>query len=69
MALMINDIFKYLSDNRILPYIKEERMPKFDGKKGNILRNLTVLAQRIDLQKWRDGIIWTKMDCRNCFLI
>ncbi|HEY6536706.1 MAG TPA: hypothetical protein VIY08_13040 [Candidatus Nitrosocosmicus sp.] len=44
-------------------------MSKSDGKKGNILRNLTVLAQRIDLQKWRDGIIWTKMDCRNCFLI
>jgi hypothetical protein len=34
-------------------------------KKENILRNLSVLAQRNDLQKWKDSIIWTKMDCSN----
>ena len=25
-------------------------------KKGNILRNLSVLAQRNDLQKWKDSV-------------
>jgi hypothetical protein len=27
-------------------------------KKGNILRNLSVLAQRNDLQKWKDSVIY-----------
>ncbi len=31
-------------------------MLELDGKKGNILRNLSVLAQRNDLQKWKDSV-------------
>jgi hypothetical protein len=29
-----------------------------EWKKGNILRNLSVLAQRNDLQKWKDSVIY-----------
>ena len=31
-------------------------MLKLDTKKGHILRNLSVLAQRNDLQKWKDSV-------------
>ena len=31
-------------------------MPKLDWKKGNILRNLSVLSQKNDLQKWKDSV-------------
>src|SRR6478735_8068095 len=45
-----NEIFRYLGDNGILP-----------GNKGrNILRNLSVLAQRNDLQKWKDSVRYGK---------
>ena len=39
-----------------LPYcIKvRKRMLKLDGKKGDILMNLSVLAQKKDLQKWKE---------------
>ena len=39
-----------------LPYcIKvRKRMLKLDGKKGNFFRNLSVLAQKKDLQKWKE---------------
>ena len=51
-------VFRCLADNGIfLPYcIKvRKRMSKLDGKEGgNILRNLSVLAQRNDLQKWKN---------------
>ena len=46
-----NDIFKYLSDNGILPCIKVRKNPKVGWKKGNILRNLSVIFQKKDLQK------------------
>ena len=32
-------------------------MLKLDGKKGNFFRNLSVLAQRNDLQKWKDSSV------------
>jgi hypothetical protein len=31
-------------------------MLELDGKKGNFLRNLPVLAQRNGLQKWKDSV-------------
>ena len=51
-----NDTFKYLGDNGILPCIKVRKNSRVRWKKGNILRNLSVLAQRNDLQKWKDSV-------------
>ncbi len=48
-----------------MPCVKVRKNAKVRWKKGNILRNLTVLAQRNDLQKWKDSVIWEEMDCRN----
>ncbi|HEY6534770.1 MAG TPA: hypothetical protein VIY08_03030 [Candidatus Nitrosocosmicus sp.] len=48
--------------------IKVRRMPELDEKKGLYL-NTSVLAQRNDLQKWKDSVIWTTMDCRNSLFI
>ena len=64
-----NEIFRYLADNGIQPCIKVRKNARVRWKKGNILRNLSVLAQRNDLQKWKDSVIWTKMDCRNCVFL
>ena len=58
-----NDIFRYLGDNGILPCIKVRKNSKVRWKKGNILRNLSVLDQKKDLQKWKDSVsfvhIWS----------
>ena len=51
-----NDIFRYLGDNGILPCIKVRKNSRVGWKKGNFLRNLSVLAQRNDLQKWKDSV-------------
>jgi hypothetical protein len=51
-----NDIFGYLGDKGIEPCIKVRKNAKVRWKKGNILRNLSVLAQRSDLQKWKDSV-------------
>ncbi len=65
-----NDIFRYLSDKGILPCIKVRKNARVGWKKENILRNLSVLTQKNDLQKWNeDSVIWTKMDCRNRVLL
>ena len=50
-----NDIFRCMVDNGILPCIKVRKNARIRWKKGNILRNLSVLAQRKDLQKWKDS--------------
>ncbi len=52
-----NDIFRYLSDNGILPCIKVRKNARVRWKKGNILRNLSVISQKKDLQKWKDSIV------------
>ncbi len=58
-----NDIFRYLSDNGILPYIKVRKNAKVGWKKGNILRNLSVISQKKDLERWKYSVsIWAKMD-------
>ena len=49
-----NDIFIHLSDNGILPCVKVRKNAKVQLKKGNILRNLSVISQKNDLQKWKD---------------
>ena len=59
-----NNIFRFLSDNGIQPCIKVRKNSRIRWKKGNILRNLSVLDQKNDLQKWKDSVSWTtKMDC------
>ncbi len=52
-----NDIFRCLADNGILPCIKVRKNARVGWKKGYILRNLSVIAQRNDLQKWKDSIV------------
>ena len=50
-----NDIFRYLGDNGIMPSIKVKKNAKVQLKKGHILRNLSVIAQKNDLQRWKDS--------------
>ncbi|MER5174370.1 MAG: IS5 family transposase, partial [Candidatus Nitrosocosmicus sp.] len=50
-----NEIFRCLGENGILPCIKVRKNARVGWKKGNILRNLSVLAQRNDLQKWKNS--------------
>jgi hypothetical protein len=52
-----NDIFRCLTDNGILPCIKVRKNAQIKWIKGNILRNLSVLAQKNDLQKWKDNSV------------
>ncbi len=53
-----NNIFRYLSDNGILPCIKVRKNARIKLKKGkNIIRNLSVLAQRNDLQRWKEDSV------------
>ncbi len=51
-----NDIFRYLEDNGILPCIKVRKNARVRWEKGNILRNLSVISQKKDLQKWKDSV-------------
>ena len=55
-----NDIFGYLADNGIQPCIKVRKNSKVRWKKGNILRNLSVLAQKNDLKMWKDSVSYGK---------
>ena len=65
-----NDIFRYLGDKGIQPCIKVRKNSRVRWKKGNILRNLSVLAQRNDLQKWKDSVSYGEaVDCRNCIFL
>ncbi len=50
-----NDIFRNLGDKGIRPCIKVRKNARVRWKKGNILRNLSVLARKNDLQKWKDS--------------
>src|SRR3954451_11695051 len=53
-----NEIFRNLAvDNGIMPCIKVRKNARVGWKKGNFFRNLSVLAQRNDLQKWKDSIV------------
>ena len=59
-----NEIFRYLRDNGIMPCIKVRKNARVRWKKGNFFRNLAVLAQRNDLQKWKDSENYgQEMDC------
>ncbi len=56
-AYECNDIFKCVSDYGILPCIKVRKNTKVRLKKGHTLRNLSVISQKNDLQKWKDSIV------------
>ena len=49
-----NEIFRYLGDNGILPCIKVRKTPKVKLKTSHILRNLSIISQKNDLQGWKD---------------
>ena len=49
-----NDIFRCLADKGILPCIKVRKNSRVRWKKGNVLRNLSVISQKKDLQGWKD---------------
>src|SRR6476619_3251460 len=51
-----NDVFRCLADNGILPCIKVRKIAGLRWKKGNILRNLSVISQKKDLQAWKDSV-------------
>ena len=52
-----NEIFRSLADNEIQPCIKVRKNSRIRWRKGkNILRNLSILAQKNDLQKWKDSV-------------
>jgi hypothetical protein len=50
-----NDIFRYLSDNGILTCIKVRKNAKIKLKAGNFIRNLSVISQKKDFQRWKDS--------------
>ncbi len=52
-----NDIFRYLADNGIPPCIKVRKNAKVQLKTGHILRNQLVIAQKNDLQRWKDSMV------------
>jgi transposase len=51
-----NDVFRCLAENGILPCIKVRKNARIRWKKGNILRNLSAISQKNDLQKWKDSV-------------
>jgi hypothetical protein len=51
-----NDIFRYLTNNGIFSCIKVRKNAQVKLKTGNILRNLSVISQKNDLQKWKDSV-------------
>jgi hypothetical protein len=50
-----NGIFRCLADNGVIPCIKVRKNAKFK-KTNHILRNLSVISQKNDLQKWKDSV-------------
>jgi hypothetical protein len=51
-----NESFRYLGDNGIIPCIKVRKNARVGWKKVNILRNLSVVSQKKDLQEWKDSV-------------
>jgi hypothetical protein len=47
----------YLTTESIFRCIKVRKNAQVRLKKGNILRNLSVISKRNDLQKWKDSIV------------
>ena len=52
-----NNIFRCIADDGMLPCIKVRKNATVQIKKGHILRNLSVISQKNDLQRWKDSIV------------
>ena len=50
-----NDTFRCLSHNEIIPGIKVRKNSRV-RKTAHLLRNLSVIAQRNDIQQWKDSV-------------
>ncbi|MGD9535009.1 MAG: IS5 family transposase [Candidatus Nitrosocosmicus sp.] len=50
-----NDIFRYLSENEIVPCIKVRKNSRV-RKTAHIFRNLSVIIQRNDFKQWKDSV-------------
>ena len=50
-----NDTFRYLSENGIIPCIKERKNSRV-RKTAHIFRNLSVITQRHDFKQWKDSV-------------
>ena len=49
-----------VADNGILPCIKVRKNAKVRLKTNHILRNLSVISQKNNLQKWKDSVSYGK---------
>jgi DDE family transposase len=49
-----------VADNGILPCIKVRKTAKVKLKTSHILRNLSVISQKNDLQGWKDSVSYGK---------
>ena len=61
MTIELTKVMIYLNIYQTMesmPYIKVRKNARVRWKKGNILRNLTILAQKNDLQAWKDSVIY-----------
>ncbi len=56
MTAAIDKLFADGAYNGFLSCIKVRKNARV-GKKDHILRNLSMLVQRIDLQKWKEDIV------------
>jgi IS5 family transposase len=55
-----NDVFGCIADNGILPCVKVRKNAKVRLKTNHILRNLAVISQKNNLQKWKDSVSYGK---------
>ena len=55
-----NDVFRCLSDNGVIPCIKLRKNSRVRLKTDYILRNLLVIDQKNELQKWKDSVSYGK---------
>ena len=54
-----NAVFRVLADGRIMPCIKVRRNARAK-KTNNIFRNLLVISQNNDIQRWKDSVSYGK---------
>jgi hypothetical protein len=55
-----NYVFRCLADNGIHPCIKVRKNAKVRLKTSHIFRNLSVISQKNNLQKWKDSVSYGK---------
>ncbi|MGZ5491176.1 MAG: IS5 family transposase [Nitrososphaeraceae archaeon] len=55
-----NKIFQFLSFNNIKPAIKVRKNARISRKDNHYKRNVTVLEQKIDFDKWKDSVSYGK---------